>query len=175
MKQSRELISVAQRIRQRRVDLNLSLQDVAELSGISKSTLQRYETGGIKNIHFASIEKLSKALNTSPDWIFGWTENAEDITPIDSDFKNLLSDLGFHIASWPGFKSRIYLSGDQGLGSWEITMEEYNQFRDNVTAYIRFTATNLLNVARSREEKPMSTEIGLYIQHNKTSKEESEK
>ena len=54
-------------------------------------------------------------------------------------------------------------------------MEEYNQFRDNVTAYIRFTATNLLNVARSREEKRMSTEIGLYIQHNKTSKEESEK
>ena len=175
MKQSQELTSVAQRIRQRRAELKLSLQDVSDLSGISKSTLQRYETGGIKNIHFDSIEKLSRALNTSPDWIFGWTENAEDITPLDSDFKNLLRDLGFHIESWPGFKSRIYLSGGQELGSWEITKEEYDQFRDNVTAYIRFTATNLLNAAKGREEKRMAEKIENCFSNNKKNKEQSDK
>lgn len=157
MDHSQILSAVAQRIRQRRIELKLSLQDVSDLSGISKSTLQRYETGGIKNIHFQSIEKLSKALNTSPDWLFGWTKSAEDITPLDSDFKNFLSSLGFRIESWPGLNSRLYLYGEDGHG--EITREEYEQFRDNVSSYIKFTGTNLLNIAVKRDAERLSDEL----------------
>lgn len=157
MDHSRDLTDVARRIKQRRIELKLSLQDVSDLSGISKSTLQRYETGGIKNIHFESIQKLSKALNTSPDWLFGWTENAEDITPIDSDFKSLLLSLGFRIESFPGLNSRLYLHGENGYG--EITREEYEQFRDNVASYIKFTGVNLLNSAIKRDKERFSDEL----------------
>ena len=157
MEQVQKLTAIADRIRQRRIELKLSLQDISELSGMSRSTLQRYETGGIKNIPLKNLDKLAKALNTSPDWILGWTQNADDITPVDSDFKNLLECLGFHIQSWPGITSRIYFYGEDGSG--EITREEYEQFRDNVSSYIKFTASNLLNKAIKREAERITKEL----------------
>ena len=167
MDQTQKLSAVAERIRQRRIELKLSLQDVSELSGMSRSTLQRYETGGIRNIPLQNLDRLAKALNTSPDWILGWTQNAGDITPVDAYFKNLLESLGFQIQSWPGLNSRIYFYGENGSG--EITREEYEQFRDNVSSYIKFTALNLLNKAMKREKERIAKDLKKYdevFQHN---------
>ena len=45
--------------------------------GISKSTLQRYETGYIKNMPVDKLEEIADALNISPAYLMGW----EDHTP----------------------------------------------------------------------------------------------
>lgn len=66
-----KLTEIATRIMQRRKELKLSLQDVADIAGISRSTLQRYESGGIKNIPIQRLDGLAKALKTSPEWIMG--------------------------------------------------------------------------------------------------------
>lgn len=70
---------IAQRIKQRRLELKLSLQDIADLTGMSKSTLQRYETGSIKNIPLQRIESLATALQITPDWIMGGDDWYKDI------------------------------------------------------------------------------------------------
>jgi repressor LexA len=66
--------SIAERIKQRRLALGLSYQDLANASGLSKSTLQRYETGAIGNIPLDRIDCLSKGLRVSPEWLLGWDE-----------------------------------------------------------------------------------------------------
>lgn len=66
-----ELQSIANRIKLRRNELRLSLQDLATATHMSKSTLQRYETGGIKNIPLNKLKDLADALQTSPEWIMG--------------------------------------------------------------------------------------------------------
>lgn len=73
---SNEMSSIASRIKKRREELKLSYQDLANLTGLTKSTLQRYEKGGIKNIPLDKLNILSDALQIAPEYILGWTKKA---------------------------------------------------------------------------------------------------
>lgn len=67
-----EMSAIAARIRQRRKELGYSYQDLANLTGMNKSSLQRYESGSIGNIPLHRLETLAKALQVSPAWLMGW-------------------------------------------------------------------------------------------------------
>ena len=158
MKQTDDFKAIAQRIRQRRMELDLSLQDVADITEMSKSTLQRYESGSIRNIPLQKLGVLATALQTSADWILGWCKAPDDIPPIDADFRKFIKALGFTVQSWPGYSSRIYLDGD-GIGHAQITRAEYEQFRDSISAFVKFNATNLLQQALERDESRVQKEL----------------
>lgn len=66
---SKELSS---RIRKRREELGLSYSYIAEKTGLSRSTLLRYENGMIKNIPADKIEALAKVLKINPVQMMGW-------------------------------------------------------------------------------------------------------
>lgn len=61
----------ANRMKAAREALGLSFEDLAKLVGMSKSTLQRYETGGIKNMPIDSLVPLAKALNVPVEYLIG--------------------------------------------------------------------------------------------------------
>ena len=67
-----ELNELVNKIKNRRIELNLSYQDLSDLTGISKSTLQRYETGFIKKVPITQIQIIAKALNVNPGYLMGW-------------------------------------------------------------------------------------------------------
>ena len=69
-------MSVSERIAARRKELRLSYQELADRTGISKSTLQRYETGLIGNIPLDKLGVLAKGLETSELYIIGKDEAA---------------------------------------------------------------------------------------------------
>ena len=68
----KELTDLIERIKERRLNLEMSYQDLSNATGISKSTLQRYETGYIKKVPINQIEILAKALHTTPSYLMGW-------------------------------------------------------------------------------------------------------
>lgn len=72
------LSSVQQRIKSRRIELGLTYQELADKTGMSKSTLQRYETGFIKNLPLDRLWILSEALETTPNWILS-IDTADDL------------------------------------------------------------------------------------------------
>ena len=72
----KETNEIIKRIKERRIRLNLSYQDLADKTGISKSTLQRYETGFIKNLPIDKLEILALALNASPSYLMGWEKES---------------------------------------------------------------------------------------------------
>lgn len=158
MKQSDDFKAIAQRIKQRRIELNLTLQEVADMTTMSKSTLQRYESGSIRNIPLQKLGVLAKALQTSEDWILGWCKAPDDIPPIDADFRAYIEALGFAVQAWPGYKSNIYLRCLE-IGQAPITKAEYEQFRDSIAAYVKFNATNLLKQALERDEIRIKKEL----------------
>ena len=65
------IVQINERIKSRRQELGLSYQQLADLTNMSKSTLQRYETGGIKNIPLDKLEPLASALSVTTEWIIG--------------------------------------------------------------------------------------------------------
>lgn len=77
---SKKMQEIMSRIKKRREALNMSYQTLSDKVGISKSTLQRYETGHIKNMPIDKLEDIAKALCISPAYLMGWEKmNDEDI------------------------------------------------------------------------------------------------
>lgn len=68
-------IEIGKRIKQTREEKNMSLQDVAELTGVARSTVQRYEAGRIDKIKLPVIESIGRSLGVRPDWLIGKTNN----------------------------------------------------------------------------------------------------
>ena len=56
---------------------DLSYQEIENLTGIKKSSLQRYASGVTTKIPLDVIEKLSKAFNVSQEYLMGWEEKKD--------------------------------------------------------------------------------------------------
>lgn len=59
------------RMKAAREKMGYSFEELAKLVGMSKSTLQRYETGGIKKMPIDNVVPLAKALNVTAEYLLG--------------------------------------------------------------------------------------------------------
>lgn len=62
-------------IKDRRSELKLTLEEVAARVGVNRSTVQRWESGGIGTLGHDKIAKLAAALQVSPEYLLGWTDD----------------------------------------------------------------------------------------------------
>lgn len=67
------------RIKSLRIERGYTLAYVADLLGIKEATMQRYESGEIKNIKHETIAKLAEILKCSPSYLMGWDNNVGPI------------------------------------------------------------------------------------------------
>ena len=65
---------MANRIKDLRIKNELTLLQLAERLGVSESTVQRYETGHIKNLKYETLVELSDIFHCSPAYIMGWDD-----------------------------------------------------------------------------------------------------
>jgi len=76
-------LNIGQRIKQRRVELGLSVDDIAEKIGKNRATVYRYESSEIEDLPTSILEPLAKALSTTPAYLMGWeTDNIFSIPNI---------------------------------------------------------------------------------------------
>jgi repressor LexA len=68
-------MTIGDRIKKRRLAMNLTLQDLSDRAGVSRQTIFRYENGEIKNIPSDKIELIAAGLNVSPGYIMGWEKD----------------------------------------------------------------------------------------------------
>lgn len=68
---------MAQRIKNLRLEKRLTLEQVANVVGVGKSTVRKWETGIIANMKRDKIAILAEALGTTPEYLMGWSENEE--------------------------------------------------------------------------------------------------
>lgn len=77
----------SKRIRERRISMNLSQFELAEMCGYrSRSSIAKIETSA-KNVPLDKIELFAKALRTNPDYLMGWNDDP-DAPFTDIDFRN---------------------------------------------------------------------------------------
>ena len=60
------MCEIANKIKARRLELGLTLEDVAQAVGVGRSTVRKWETGLIKNMGRDKIAALAKVLQISP-------------------------------------------------------------------------------------------------------------
>lgn len=58
------------RIKELRVNLGLTQEELGEMVGVKKAAINKYESGLVRNIKRDMQEKLAKALNTDPAALF---------------------------------------------------------------------------------------------------------
>ena len=68
---------MAKRIKALRQEKGLTLEQVADVVGVGKSTVRKWETGMIANMKRDKIADLAKALGTTPAYLMGWNEDEE--------------------------------------------------------------------------------------------------
>lgn len=71
-------MSVGQRIRDRRKELKLSVDDVAKQLGKNRATVYRYEGDEIEDMSINLIAEIARILKTDPGYLMGWKNSKED-------------------------------------------------------------------------------------------------
>lgn len=68
----------AQRLKSRRKELRMTLEDVGNALGVSRVAVSRWENGLINNINIEKIEKIAEVLQCQPSYLIGWTDSIND-------------------------------------------------------------------------------------------------
>ncbi len=64
------------KIKKLRLEREMTLEQVADIVGVGKSTVRKWETGMIANMKRDKIALLAKALGTTPAYLMGWKEES---------------------------------------------------------------------------------------------------
>ena len=67
-------MQIGERIQQRREQLGLTQEELAEASGLRQSIISRLERGTRKNPGADTVRRLAKTLGVTADWLIGMYE-----------------------------------------------------------------------------------------------------
>ena len=65
---------MSRKIKELRLAKGMTLEQVANIVGVGKSTVRKWETGMIANMKRDKIALLAQALSTTPAYLMGWFE-----------------------------------------------------------------------------------------------------
>ena len=72
---------IGKRIEECRIERGMTVDEVASIVGINKSTVSRYENGTIRTIKIPVIESISRAIGVNPAWVIGKSPNKYEDEP----------------------------------------------------------------------------------------------
>lgn len=61
------------------------MQELGDKVGVGASTVRKWETGYIKSLRTDKMQKLAAALDTSVDYLMGWTENNVNVGSVGTN------------------------------------------------------------------------------------------
>ncbi len=63
---------IGERIKNRRKELGMGVEELAQKLGKAKATVYRYENGDIENLPLDILEPIATALSVAPEYLMGW-------------------------------------------------------------------------------------------------------
>lgn len=108
-------MNVGQRIKNRRKELGMSADKLAELINKNRATIYRYEKNEIENMPYDVIEPLAKVLNVSPAYLMGWEDRATSLDSLPIKKIPVVSQIsaGLPIYSEENLIDYIYFAKDK--------------------------------------------------------------
>ena len=72
-------MEINEMLKSRRIELTLTMKEVADQVGVNEATISRWESGEIANMRRDRILAYAKALKISPAVIMGWDEEQKKV------------------------------------------------------------------------------------------------
>lgn len=107
------------RIRQRRKELGLTAEQVAEKLGKNRATIYRYESNEIENLPSAVLEPLAEVLSTTPANLMGWD--------VEEHSNNSKRSIGIKIPVLGKISAGLPLYATEDIIDYEEISEEQNR------------------------------------------------
>lgn len=87
-------MDMSQRIKERRLAMKYTQEELALKLGLQKSAIAKYENGRVENIKRSVIQKMESVLECSPSYLMGWDDsiNLQKGIQLRPDESNLLSN-----------------------------------------------------------------------------------
>lgn len=79
-------MEMSERIKERRIFMGYTQEELGEKLGLQKSAIAKYENGRVENIKRSVIANMAKVLECSPSYLMGWDEE-EKIVRLDNTFQ----------------------------------------------------------------------------------------
>ena len=99
-------MSVGKRIKERRNELYMSVDELATKLNKNRATIYRYEKGDIENLPIDILEPLAKALDTTPQYLMGLDKKLAGMRMADGNNESMyfaVSERSVkHVAMWHG-------------------------------------------------------------------------
>lgn len=84
-------MNIGDRIKQRRKELDLSVDDIANKLGKNRATIYRYESNDIENLPITILEPLALILETTPAYLLGLDDKKIETTKVElSEKENII-------------------------------------------------------------------------------------
>lgn len=107
-------MTIKDNLKRKRLEHRLTLDEVATVVGVSRQTVQKYESGVIANIPPDKVELLAYALHTTPAVLMGWQEDVFDPLSVEGIL--------------PVHQRRVPLLGEIAAGEPIFAQEEYDSY-----------------------------------------------
>lgn len=147
-------------LKSRRIELNLTMKQLADLVGVSEGTISRWESGDIANMRRDKIGALANALQISPTVIMEM-EDASMVMNIGNRVKARREELGLtqaQLAQLTGYTEKTSISKIES-GASTIPVTKINRF----ARVLEVTEGYLMGL----EGFSIPASIGLKIMNNK--------
>lgn len=85
-------MTIGERIKNRRKELGLTVDELAQRLGKNRATVYRYESNDIEKLPTTVLEPLAKALDVTPAYLMGWEEQAkkaDDLSELMQKYDNI--------------------------------------------------------------------------------------
>ena len=77
-------MTIGERIKQRRKELGLSVDELADKLGKNRATIYRYESNEIEKLPTTVLEPLADVLGVSPGFLMGWEDESSEPDTLES-------------------------------------------------------------------------------------------
>lgn len=117
-----------------RTKCNLTLEEVAKQLGVSKPTVQRYESGVIQNIPPDKIKQLSLIFNVTPSELLNWDEELNQGGKLADEvmlFEQIESTFGSGAAELIEFFSQLNKMGRDKASEYVSDLSEQTKYLKN--------------------------------------------
>jgi transcriptional regulator with XRE-family HTH domain len=81
-------MTTGERIRNRRKELDISADKLADRIGVSRSTIFRYENGSIEKMPINTLIPIARALNTTVAYLMGWDDERQPAIETEDGFES---------------------------------------------------------------------------------------